>query len=674
MAKKNIGATLSIKDNNFTAGIKKAITGTKDLKTHTANATGGLKKMQSQSKLTGEGLASFAKKAAGVVAAYAGFSQMISFGKECITLFDTQARSEQRLETLMMNVKGTTLENVNAMKKYAGELQGITTIGDEATIQGASQLATFQLQSSTIKTLLPSLQDLAVSQYGVSVSGDQMQSMANLMGKVMTGSVSALTRYGVTLSEAQKKTLKEGNETERAAMLVEVLKQNFGGLAEAMANTPEGKIVQIKNAWGDMQEVIGGKLYPVVTTFFGYVASAMPSVQNAVVSAIDAVSVPLSWIKSNILPPLITAFQNVWNYGVSAFNNIKTAVMENSGSFGSVTSVLGGVKDALFNAFEFCKPALNWIKDTGLPLVVNALVGVVQKATDVYNFFVNNWGWIAPIISGIVGAIVTFRIAVFAINTAMNAWAIVQGICTAAQWAWNAAMTANPVGIIIVAIGALIAIGVALWMNWDSVCAWCKQAFQAVGDFFVSVGTSIGSFFVGLWTGIKDTAVGVWNGITGFLSGAWNTISSAAVSVFTGIGNAVKNVWNGIVGAIKGAINSIISAINSMIRGAVSGVNGLINGINSVTGAVGIPAIPTFTAPQIPMLANGGLIRTAGTVIVGEKGPEMLSLPGGAKVTPIDKSRRSENKFYINIYADGKSADEIVDELMPKLKLALANL
>ena len=674
MSKKNIGVTLSIKDNNFTAGIRNAIAGVKNLKNHTTNATGGLKKMNSQSKLTGEGLASLAKKAAGVVAAYAGFSQMISFGKECITLFDTQARSEQRLETLMMNVKGTTLENVNAMKKYAGELQGITTIGDEATIQGASQLATFQLQSSTIKTLLPSLQDLAVSQYGVSVSGDQMQSMANLMGKVMTGSVSALTRYGVILSEAQKKTLKEGNETERAAMLVEVLKQNFGGLAEAMANTPEGKIVQIKNAWGDMQEVIGGKLYPVVTTFFGYVASAMPDVQNAVVSAIDAVSVPLSWIKNNVLPTLITAFQNVWNYGVSAFNNIKTAVIQNSEKFSGIITIAGGVKDALFNAFEFCKPALNWIKDTGLPLMVNALAGVVQKAPDVYNFFVNNWGWIAPVISGIVGAIVAFKVAVFAINTVMNAWAIVQGICTAAQWALNVAMTANPVGIIIVAIGALIAIGVALWMNWDSVCAWCKQAFQAVGDFFVSVGTSIGSFFVGLWTGIKDTAVGVWNGITGFLSGAWNTISSAAVSVFTGIGNAVKNVWNGIVGAIKGAINSIISAINSMIRGAVGGVNGLIKGINSVTGAVGIPAIPTFTAPQIPMLANGGLIRTSGTVIVGEKGPEMLSLPSGAKVTPIDKSRRSENKFYINIYADGKSTDDIVDELVPKLKLALDNM
>ena len=43
--------------------------------------------------------------------------------------------------------------------------------------------------------------------------------------------------------------------------------------------------------------------------------------------------------------------------------------------------------------------------------------------------------------------------------------------------------------------GALIAIGVALWMNWDSVCAWCKDAFQSVADFFVNIGSSIGSFF-----------------------------------------------------------------------------------------------------------------------------------------------------------------------------------
>lgn len=674
MAKKNIGATLSIKDNNFTAGIRNAITGVKNLKNHTTNATGGLKKMQSQSKLTGEGLASLAKKAAGVVAAYAGFSQVKAFMSDCVVGVLELERANERLGTLMKNVKGTTQAQVDDIIKYGDALELVTTVEGDATVAGASQLATFQLQSSTIKALLPSLQNLAVGTYGVNVSQEQMIQTGNLVGKVMQGQTGALSRVGVSFSEAQGKILKSGTEAEKTATLIEVLNQNFGGLAENMAKTPEGRIRQLKNAWGSVKDIVGYGVLPVITSAVNFLASKIPDAQNAMTKAVETVKVPIVWIKDNALPPLITAFQNVWNYGVSAFNNIKTAVIQNSEKFSGIITIAGGVKDALFNAFEFCKPALNWIKDTGLPLMVNALAGVVQKATDVYNFFVNNWDWIAPVISGIVGAIVAFKVAVFAINTVMNAWAIVQGICTVAQWALNVAMTANPVGIIIVAIGALIAIGVALWMNWDSVCAWCKQAFQAVGDFFVSVGTSIGSFFVGLWTGIKDTAVGVWNGITGFLSSAWNTISSAAVSVFTGIGNAVKNVWNGIVGAIKGAINSIISAINSMIRGAVSGVNGLIKGINSVTGAVGIPAIPTFTAPQIPMLANGGLIRTAGTVIVGEKGPEMLSLPSGAKVSPIDKSRRSENNFYINIYAEGKSADEIVDELVPKLKLALDNM
>ena len=62
----------------------------------------------------------------------------------------------------------------------------------------------------------------------------------------------------------------------------------------------------------------------------------------------------------------------------------------------------------------------------------------------------------------------------------------VKAVCTVAQWALNVAMTANPIGIIIVAIGALIAIGVALWMNWDSICALVQAGISGVGDFFVS--------------------------------------------------------------------------------------------------------------------------------------------------------------------------------------------
>ena len=676
MAKKNIGATLSIKDGNFTTSIKNAISGLKNLKGSTTNATGGLKKMGTQSKSTGDVLSGLAKKVTGVVAAYAGFRQAKNFVTDCVTGVMELERANERLGTLMMNVQGTTQAQVDEIIKYGDALELVTTIEGDATVAGASQLATFQLQSSSIKDLLPSLQNLAVGTYGVNVSQEQMIQTANLVGKVMQGQTGALSRVGVSFTDAQGEILKTGTEAERTATLIEVLNQNFGGLAENMANTPEGKVIQLKNAWGSVKDIVGYAVLPAVTSVVTFMASKIPQAQQFMTNAVNAVKVPLVWIKDNILPPLTTAFQAVWTYGVSAFTNIKNAVVANSSAFSGILTILGIVKNALFSAFEFCKPALNWIKDVGLPFIVDALAGVVQGAAAVFQFFVNNWGLIAPIIAGIAGAILVYKGAVLAINLVQNAWAICQGICTAAQWALNVALTANPIGIIIVAIGALIAIGVAMWMNWDSICAWCKQAFQAVGDFFVSVGSAIGSFFTGLWEGIKNTVMSVWNGITGFLSSAWNSISSACTSVFTGIGNAIKNVWNGIVGAIKGAINGIISAINSMIRGAVSGVNGLINGINKVTGAVGIPAIPTFTAPQIPLLAKGGTIRTDGTVIVGEKGPEMLTLPRGAQVTPLAKktTQNSENHFNINIYADGKSVEDIIDELMPKLKLALSNL
>ena len=69
MSRKNIGATLSIKDGNFTTGIRNAITGIKNLKTHTTDATGSLKKIGSQGKLTGDTFSDLAKKVTGVVTA-----------------------------------------------------------------------------------------------------------------------------------------------------------------------------------------------------------------------------------------------------------------------------------------------------------------------------------------------------------------------------------------------------------------------------------------------------------------------------------------------------------------------------------------------------------------------------------------------------------------------------
>lgn len=603
MAGKRIGATLVLSEGNFFANLKKASSGIKDLDNNFKKSSSSMKSHNSGLASVGSGLTSLAKKATGVVAAYASISKVTGFMKDCVSAADVQAAAVKRLETTIMNVKGATLEGVASIKKYASELQGITTVGDEVTIQGASQLATFQLQSDTIKTLLPSLQDLAVAQYGTAVSGDQMQQMANLMGKVMAGNVSSLSRYGVIMNETQKNILKTGNESQKASMLVEVLGQNFGGLAQSMANTPAGRVQQMKNAWGDMQEVIGAKLYPVITNVLTYITDKIPTIQTALEGAVNS-AVP---------------------YMQSAVEGIKTA-LDKTGQ------------------------AISWVKD--------------------------NWSWLSPMVKGAAAAIVAYKTAV--------------SIATGVQWAMNAAMSANPISLIIIGISALIGISVALYKNWGKISAWfvniwnkikdgARLCWEGIKGFFSAAGV----WFTNLWNGIKDTAVSLWDGIKNVFStvgewfgGVFNSAKDAICKAFSAVGNFVKSVWDGIVNTVKGAINLVIKGMNSMISGAVSGINLLINGINKVTGVVGISAIPNLTAPQIPMLASGGIIRRSGNVIVGERGPEMLSLPRGARVTPLPAGAASGggtyyNTFYVNVNADDRNAAE---QFIKKVKEILDNM
>lgn len=96
---KNIGATLSLKDNNFFTTIKNATNSLNGFQKHTTNATGSLKKMGSQSKLSGDSLASLAKKALGVVAAYASFRQ-VTLNQEF-----NKIHTEQRLQSIYFGNK-----------------------------------------------------------------------------------------------------------------------------------------------------------------------------------------------------------------------------------------------------------------------------------------------------------------------------------------------------------------------------------------------------------------------------------------------------------------------------------------------------------------------------------------------------------------------------------------
>lgn len=163
-------------------------------------------------------------------------------------------------------------------------------------------------------------------------------------------------------------------------------------------------------------------------------------------------------------------------------------------------------------------------------------------------------------------------------------------VATAAQWLFNLAMDANPVGLVILAIAALIAIVVLLATHWGEIT-------KFLGD---------------VWAGFINWMTGVMNGFLNW----WNDI-------WVGVGNAIRGAFNGVANFISGIFNGIIDIINNVI----AGINVLADAARTVSG--GAINFHLGSLPHIPSLDVGGTVPGAAgapilTVMHGRE--EVMSL------------------------------------------------
>ncbi|MBQ1570798.1 MAG: hypothetical protein IIZ78_06725, partial [Clostridiales bacterium] len=194
-----------------------------------------------------------------------------------------QSAAETKLTEIYRTRMGVTQQAAQATIDYAAALQKQGVIGDEVLLSGAQQLATFAKYPGTINSLLPAMGNLLAQQKGVNATAQDATQIGNLMGKVLQGQTGALKRVGITFDEAQEKVLKYGTEEEKAAMLAQVITENVGNMNKVMAETPEGKIQQMKNAFGDMAEQIGATLAPVLADLANWISTnLMPKLQSLI--------------------------------------------------------------------------------------------------------------------------------------------------------------------------------------------------------------------------------------------------------------------------------------------------------------------------------------------------------------------------------------------------------
>jgi hypothetical protein len=215
------------------------------------------KKAFKQAETSTEKLTRNVKKLAGAVGLGFGTAQVLAFGKASVkAALEAQAQQE-RLANLVKVTVGATDAQVQALNDQAAALQAIGVVNKENITQTQSQLATFNLQIDTIKTLTPAILDYVTAEKGAAASADQFKQMTNGLAQALNGNFASLTKVGFVLDDVTKKTIKEGTETERAAALVKVLDSTYKDFNKNLANTPTGQMQKLANAADDAKQIIG---------------------------------------------------------------------------------------------------------------------------------------------------------------------------------------------------------------------------------------------------------------------------------------------------------------------------------------------------------------------------------------------------------------------------------
>lgn len=285
------------------------------------------------------GIGNAAKGMATVVsgAATAAAAYLVNFGKQSVAAALKAGEVTAKFQQVAKNNNWTDEEQKSLLS--LNKTLGQTGVISGGTLKAAqAQLGTFALTADQVKTLTPALADMIANNKGYNATAQDGVQIANLLGKVMTGNATALSKYGVTMTDAQKKVLQEGSASEKAAMAAQVLEANFGGINKALAQTPQGKMTILQHEIAGLKTSIGNDLIAA----FGGVGGAVIKMVQAVEPLITALFDKIAQLAQKIGPPLEKVFGLVADkISKIDFNGFAGQLSGLSGPIAAVTGLLG---------------------------------------------------------------------------------------------------------------------------------------------------------------------------------------------------------------------------------------------------------------------------------------------------------------------------------------------
>ena len=283
-------------------------------------------------------------------------------------------------------------------------------------------------------------------------------------------------------------------------------------------------------------------------------------------------------------------------------------------------------------------------------VAVGASIGGVIAMMATFNMIWGGAGYI--IMSAVAGTLKLWKVLMLLKNAIL--------IVKSAMIIFNAVMFANPIGLVIAAIAALIAIGVLLYKNWDLI----KEKAAALWSWFSEKCPWLANVFSSAFNNIVENVSSAWNRIkyhfTQVIDFVKNIFAGEWGKAWENVKNMFANIFGGLVGLAKQPINAIISLINK----AFSAIGSVSVSIPDWVPGMGGQTFG-FEMPQIPMLANGGIVTKPTTALIGEGAESEAVLPLSkleSLLADHSSSAGSSNITInfnptINVTTDGKSGD-----------------
>jgi phage-related protein len=375
------------------------------------------------------------------------------------------------------------------------------------------------------------------------------------------------------------------------------------------------------------------------------------------------------------------------------------------GIIASITAVGVGIALVVLGLKDF------WTNGASVQNVLTILIGLIAV-------FAGGWyaasaavgGGLAVILGGVVLLVAGIKDLVdngFSWEAMLTIVTGVILVCVGAVLAFNAALLANPITWIVIAIAALVAAIVVCITHWDEVKEaaqnawdWIKEKWGILADWFSEkVIEPIKNFFTELWTKITEIFGKVkewfsekfqqaWEGIkvvfspfidyfkmkwenvklifsvvkdvlTGNFSDAWEGIKKIFSNIgefFSGVWDKVKKIFSNAGGAIGEAVSSTFKkAINWVLEKAIGIINGFISAINAAIGIINkIPGveITKISKLDVPKLARGGIVDSATIAMIGERGKEA--------VVPLENNTEWMDKLADRIAARSNNPTKLI--------------